>query len=31
MSVGVYNETYFANRPEEKLRDGVFVWCSFSK
>ena len=23
MSVGVYNETYFANRPEEKLRDGV--------
>jgi|TARA_B100000287_G_C20167897_1_gene596975 hypothetical protein len=23
MSVGVYNETYFKNRPEEKLRDGV--------
>ena len=23
MSVGVYNETYFARRPEEKERDGV--------
>ena len=23
MSVGVYNETYFASRPEERERDGV--------